>query len=324
VSGGLTITSTANNTNLSIAVTGTAVAPGALALNPSSVSFGSVTVGSSQNQPVTITNSGGSSVTITKATAAGAAFSISGLATPLKFTPGQSASFTVAFTPQAAGNTSGSVAFTSNIASVSLGLTGTGQAAGALGANPASVVFGSVQVGNNQAQTITLTNNGNSSVVISQVSASGNGFSLSGISTPLTLGAGLSTTFTTTFHPNAAGAVGGSVAITSTASNPSLSVGLSGTGVTAATLAASPSSIGFGSVQVGNTQSQTERLTNLGRIRLAHCHGHRHGSRVRHQRVKRADNFKCGTKSDLQRDVHTIERRRCQRQPDADGGWIGS
>ena len=264
VSGGLTITSTANNANLSMAVTGTGVAPGALVLNPGNVSFGSVTVGSSQSQPVTITNSGGSSVTITKATAAGAGFSINGLPTPLTLTPGQSSSFTVAFAPQAAGSATGSVAFTSNLAAVSLGLTGTGQAVGTLGANPASVAFGSVQVGNNQAQTITLTNSGSSSVTISQVSASGSGFSLSGISTPLTLGAGSSTTFTATFNPNAAGAVTGSVAITSTASNPSLNVGLSGTGVTAATLAASPTSIGFGSVQVGNTQSQTERLTNSG------------------------------------------------------------
>ncbi len=130
VSGGLTITSTATNANLSMAVTGTGVAPGALALNPGSVGFGSVTVGSSQSQPVSITNSGGSSVTITKAAAAGAGFSISGLATPLTLTPGQSSSFTVGFAPQAAGSTSGSVAFTSNVATVSLGLTGTGQAAG--------------------------------------------------------------------------------------------------------------------------------------------------------------------------------------------------
>jgi len=264
VSGGLTITSTANNANLSMAVTGTGVAPGALALNPANVSFGSVTVGSSQNQPVTITNSGGSSVTIAKATAAGAGFSINGLATPLTLTSGQSSSFTVAFAPQAAGSATGSVTFTSNIAAVNLGLTGTGQAVGTLGANPASVSFGSVQVGTNQAQNITLTNSGSSTVTISQASASGSGFSLSGISTPLTLGAGSSTTFTATFNPNAAGAVTGSVAITSTASNPSLNVGLSGTGVTAATLAASPTSIGFGSVQVGNSQSQTERLTNSG------------------------------------------------------------
>ena len=135
---------------------------------------------------------------------------------------------------------------------------------GTLGANPASVAFGSVQVGANQAQTITLTNSGSSSVTISQASASGSGFSLSGISTPLTLGAGSSTTFTATLNPSAAGAVAGNVAITSTASNSSLNVALSGTGVTAATLAASPTSIGFGSVQVGNAQSQTERLTNSG------------------------------------------------------------
>ena len=264
VSGGLTITSTANNANLSMVVTGTGVAPGALALNPGSVSFGSVTVGSSQNQPLSITNSGGSSVTITGATAAGAGFSISGLAMPLTLTPGQSSSFTVAFAPQATGSATGSVAFTSSVTTVSLGLTGTGQAVGTLGASPASVAFGSVQVGNNQVQTVTLTNSGSSSVTISQVLASGTGFSLSGISTPLTLGAGSSTTFTATFNPNGAGAVTGSVAITSTASNSSLNVGLSGTGMTAGTLAASPTSIGFGSVQVGNTQSQTERLTNSG------------------------------------------------------------
>jgi hypothetical protein len=264
VSGGLTITSTANNANLSMAVTGTAVAPGALALNPNSVSFGSVTVGSSQNQPVTITNSGGSSVTITQATATGTGYTINGLVTPLTLSPGQSSGFTVAFAPQATGSANGSVALVNNIATVNLPLTGSGQAVGTLGANPASVAFGSAQVGSNQAQTITLTNSGSSSATISQVSASGTGFSLSGISTPLTLGAGSSTTFTATFNPSAAGAVTGSVAITSTASNPSLSVGMSGTGVTAATLAASPTSIGFGSVQVGNTQSQTERLTNSG------------------------------------------------------------
>jgi hypothetical protein len=264
VSGGLTITSTANNANLSMAVTGTAVAPPALALNRSSVSFGNVTVGTTQNQPVTITNSGGSSVTITRATAAGTGYSISGLVTPLALSPGQSSGFTVAFAPQAAGSSSGSVALVSDIATVNLTLTGTGQAVGTLGANPASVAFGSVQVGNNQAQTITLTNTGSSSVTISQVSASGNGFSLSGISPPLSLGAGTSTTFTATFNPNAERAVTGRVAITSTASNPSLNVELSGTGVSAATLAASPPSIGFGSVQVGSTQSQSERLTNSG------------------------------------------------------------
>ena len=264
VTGSLAITSTAANSNVAVAITGTAVSPGAVALTPPSISFGNVQVGSSQNQTATITNSGGSSVTITGATAAGAGFTVSGLSMPLSLGPGQSSSFTVGFAPQATGNVTGSVAFTSNVATVSLQLTGSGQGVGALGASPASASFGNVQLGTNQAQTITLKNSGTSSVTISQASASGNGFSLSGISAPLTLGAGQSTSFTATFNPSAAGTVTGNVAILSTAPNPSLNVALSGTGVTAGALAASPTSIAFGSVQVGSTQSQTERLTNSG------------------------------------------------------------
>jgi hypothetical protein len=264
LSGSLSIVSTATNSNLGMAITGTAVSPGALTFNPSSIGFGSVTVGSTENQTGTVTNSGGSAVTITRATAAGAGFSTSGMSVPVTLSPGQSTNFTVTFAPQAAGVATGSFAFTSNIATASVALTGTGQAVGTLGATPASFNAGSVQVGTNQSQTITLTNGGASSVTINQASATGSGFSVTGISVPLVLNAGQSASFTVTFAPNAAGAVTGNVAISSTASNPSLNITLSGTGVTAGTLAANPTSIGFASVQVGNTQSQTQRLTNSG------------------------------------------------------------
>ena len=56
------------------------------------MSFGNVQVGSSQNQTATITNSGGSAVTITGATPAGAGFTVSGLSMPLSLGPGQSSS----------------------------------------------------------------------------------------------------------------------------------------------------------------------------------------------------------------------------------------
>ncbi len=52
------------------------------------------------------------------------------------------------------------------------------------------MAFGSVQVGGSQKQSATLTNSGGSSIVISQATMSGTGFSLSGISLPLTLAAG--------------------------------------------------------------------------------------------------------------------------------------
>jgi hypothetical protein len=264
VAGSVAVASTAANSSLSLAVTGAGVTPGALAVNPPSINLGSVQVGTSQNQQATITNTGGATVTMTKARTTGAGFSVSGLGFPLSLAPGQSSAFTVTFAPQASGSVSGSVAFASNIATQSVPLSGTGLPAGALGASPSGVSFGNVQVGANQAQNITLTNSGTLSVTITQASASGTGFSMSGITLPTTLAANQSTTFTATFAPGSAGAVTGNVAITSTATNPSLNIALSGTGVTAGALAASPTSIAFGSVQVGNTQSQSETLRNSG------------------------------------------------------------
>ncbi|MGC2197124.1 MAG: choice-of-anchor D domain-containing protein, partial [Terriglobales bacterium] len=201
VTGSLAIVSTATNPNLAVAVTGTAVTPGTIAFTPPSVSFGNVQVGTSQNQPATITNSGGASMTITRATAAGAGFSVTGLTLPLTLGPGQSSAFSVTFAPQASGNVSGSVAFTSNSATATLSLSGAGLAVGSLSPNPASVNFGSIQLGSNQAQAITLTNSGSSSVTITQASASGTGFSMTGPTLPATLNSGQSASFTATFAP---------------------------------------------------------------------------------------------------------------------------
>jgi hypothetical protein len=254
-------------TSTVLALSGTATTtttPGQISAAPASLSFGNVTVGTSQSQTATVTNSGGSSVTISQATATGSGFSVNGLSLPLTLSPGQSAAVTVTFAPQASGNASGNVALASSIGALTIPLAGSGLAASSLGASPASISFGNVQVGTNQSKTITLTNGSSSSVTVSQAAAAGTGFSLTGISLPLTLAAGQSTTFSATFAPTASGSATGSIAITSTASNPSLSIVLSGTGVTAGSLAANPTSINFGSVQVGVPQSRSETLTNTG------------------------------------------------------------
>ena len=264
VTGGLAIVSSASNANLALAITGTAVAPGALTIAPANIGFGNVQVGSAQSQPATITNSGGSTVTVTQAIAAGAGFSLSGLSLPLVLAPGQNSPFSVTFAPQASGSVTGSVGFSGSGATANLSLTGAGQAAATLAATPASVNFGSVQVGTNQPQTITLNNGSSSAITITQASASGTGFTMSGLSQPVTLNAGQSASFTTTFAPSAAGSATGSIAIASNASNASFSIPLSGTGVTPGALVANPTSIAFGTVQVGSTQSHSQTLTNAG------------------------------------------------------------
>src|SRR5580700_3509130 len=63
--------------------------PGLLAISPTSISFGIVKVGNNQNQPATMTNSGGSTLTVTKVTPSGAGFSVSGLSLPVTLASGQ-------------------------------------------------------------------------------------------------------------------------------------------------------------------------------------------------------------------------------------------
>ncbi|MGB6776936.1 MAG: choice-of-anchor D domain-containing protein [Terriglobales bacterium] len=265
-SGTLTINSNASNATLSVPLSGTGVAQGQLGSDPTSFSFGNVQVGSSKSLTGTLTNSGGSSLTISAAAASGTGFSLSGLAPGLTLAAGQSTSFTVLFSPTASGAASGNVNITSNgiNPNLSIPLSGTGVTQGTLAANPTSLAFGNVQVGSSTNLSETLTNTGGSSLTISAAAASGTGFSLSGLASGLTLAAGQSTSFTVTFDPSASGAASGNVSITSTGSDSSLSIPLSGTGMTAGALAANPTSLAFSSTQVGSSTNLSETLTNTG------------------------------------------------------------
>jgi hypothetical protein len=264
-SGSVTITSTASNPSLSVALTGTAVTVGALTGSPTSFSFGNVPDGTSQSQTETLKNTGGTSLTITQATISGAGFSYTGLTLPLTLTPNQSTTFSVVFAPTTPGSVTGSLAFTvGGSTALTLALSGTGVTPATLTANPTSLTFTNVTVGQTLSQTETVKNTGGVNAIISQVTATGTGFSVSGITTPVTLIPGQSTSFSVTFAPTSAGSASGSVAITSNASNPSLSVALSGTAVTAGALAGNPTSFSFGNVQDGTSQSQTETLKNTG------------------------------------------------------------
>ena len=265
-SGTLSIVSSASNSPLSIPLSGTGLTAGALTANPTSVNFGNVTVGNNETAPVTVTNTGGESVTLSSVVASGSGFSVTGATPPITLSAGQSATFNVIFTPSAAAAASGTLTIKSNASNTTLSvpLSGTGVAQGQLGSNPTSFSFGSIQIGTSKSLTGTLTNSGGSSLTISAATASGSGFSLNGLSLPLTLTAGQSTSFTVLFSPTASGAASGSVSITSNGSNPKLSIPLSGTGVTPGALGANPTSLVFGSVQVGNSTNLSETLTNTG------------------------------------------------------------
>ena len=277
LSGSVTFAITADgvNSNVVLNFSGVGVAPGTLspsvtpavlAANPTSLAFGSIQVGTSKSLTGNLTNTGGTSLTVSAATASGTGFSLSGLALPLTLSAGQSASFTVLFSPTTSGAASGSVSITSTGSNrnLSIPLSGTGVAPGALAANPTSLAFGSVQVGNSTSLSETLTNTSGSTVTISQAKLTGPAFSVSGLTLPLTLTANQGVTFTAIFTPTSAGAVSGSLAVVSTASNSPLNIALSGTGTASGQLAVSPTSLSFGNVVVGSNSSLNGSLNASG------------------------------------------------------------
>ena len=102
------------------------------------------------------------------------------------------------------------------------------------------------------------------SVTISQVGISGTGFGLSGITASVTLTAGQSATFSVTFTPQSDANASGSVTVTSNATNPTLTIPLSGAGVVPGALGSDPTNLSFGSVTVGSNQSASATVTNTG------------------------------------------------------------
>jgi hypothetical protein len=126
---------------------------------------------------------------------------------------------------------------------------------------PASLRFGDVVVGQAEALLVTVTNNGETSVTVSSVTAS-SGFTMSNLGLPLVLPPGQGFDVSVIFTPTATGWNGGSVVFTSDASNPSLHLGVQGTGVDSEGVTASPSSVSFGQVAIGASLTVPVVLTN--------------------------------------------------------------
>jgi len=114
-------------------------------------------------------------------------------------------------------------------------LTVRAAAPGTLSSSASALTFGNVNVGGSSMLSVTFTNAGSSDVTLSNVSINGAGFNGSGISSGQTLTPGQAATLSVTFAPAASGSVSGaSVTLTSNASDSSLTVALTGAGVTTA------------------------------------------------------------------------------------------
>ncbi|HTT32802.1 MAG TPA: immunoglobulin domain-containing protein [Methylomirabilota bacterium] len=130
--GSISIVSNAPTSPTSITLSGSGIAATyILGISPTSLTFGSVTTGTSSTpQTITITDSGNSNVTISQITLSGAGYTITGGSTPVTLTPTQNLILSVGFSPTVAGSANGSISIASNATGspAAIALSGTGVA----------------------------------------------------------------------------------------------------------------------------------------------------------------------------------------------------
>jgi hypothetical protein len=118
-----------NGPALSIPLSGTGTTTGQLNVSPVGLNFGSVDVGSTGKQTVTLSAVGGG-VTVASAASSNSQFSMPGASFPLIVNAGTSVQVDVAFAPTTSGTAAGKLTFASNASNsqASESLTGTGVA----------------------------------------------------------------------------------------------------------------------------------------------------------------------------------------------------
>ncbi len=225
--------------------------------------FGTVTVGHSETQIVTVTNTGATSTTISAIGVSSAEFSVPNLKLPLVLAAGQSVGVTVVFAPTATGYTGEeSITFKNDSSdpSVELLIAGVGVKHEPLTATPSSLSFGPVPVRTKATRLVVLKNDTSENQTLSRFTPQSPGFSVSGPEVPLTLTPGQSVTLSITFAPLVAGVHGGGVFVT----GPWVDIPVTGTGTTIGQLTVAPTTLNFGSVDVGSTSKQAFTMSATG------------------------------------------------------------
>jgi hypothetical protein len=243
----LTIPSNDPNSPASVALTGTGSNPPTVSVEAAQ-DFGTVTTGQTQDETITVTNTGDQTLSIDQATLGGSnpgQFSIvpgqDHCSTNLSVAAdGGTCTIAVQFAPTARGTETATLQIPSNDAGspATVTLTGTGQKAQDVSAAPTSLSFGTLTTGHSQAQSATVTNTGDKPLHVGQAAITGPGaFAIApgqdSCSTQ-TVAAGATCTITVQFAPTAAGNATASLTVPSDAASGTLTVALTGTGQTPA------------------------------------------------------------------------------------------
>ena len=178
-SGTLTVTASTPGSNIALQATsllsGTGEAPASIVLDPTAMSFGTVTLGSSSSpaQNITISNTGGVAATLQTATISGD-FTIVANTCAASLPPSTGCTAAIVFRPTISGSRNGSFTITDSAGTQTASLMGVGASTATDALSPSSLVFAAQQVNTaSPVQGVTLTNSGDNplTLIAAQISA---------------------------------------------------------------------------------------------------------------------------------------------------------
>jgi hypothetical protein len=274
-SASLQLITTASENPGPVALTGTGVtSTPTVTLSPTSLTFPAQTVGTTSSaMSVTLTNTGGSNLTITSITVTGTnAPDFSQINTCGIVDPGGSCTITVTFTPSIVGLESADISIADNAPNSpqTVPLSGTGAAGPAAVLTPASLTFPSQIVNTaSAAMTVTLSNPGTVALAITSITVTGaNASSFSQTNTcGSTLAAGANCPIMVVFDPTTTGTLTANINVADNAPGTPQMAALTGTGTPSASpsVSFSPVSLTFPGTAVGaSAPAMNVVLTNSG------------------------------------------------------------
>jgi hypothetical protein len=279
LTGTLTVIDNSSSSPQTVSLTGTATSAGApvVSLSTSNLLFGNQQLGvTSPPQNVTLTNMGGSPLSITGVAMGGpdpgdfAQTNDCGTSVAV----GSSCTFSVTLTPLASGNLSATLNITDNAGGSPQHISLTGTGVGPMATlNPTSLSFGNQNVGTTSGvKGILLKNTGNATLTISSIAITGTNasdFSQTN-NCPSSLAPGALCNINVSFSPTAFGTRTATLNVSDNALNSPQTASLAGSGTSgSANVTLTPNQLSFGNKPVGSTSAPlTTTLQNTGQAVL--------------------------------------------------------
>ena len=275
ITGSLSIASNDPSSPSAIALSGTGEDPASLQATPANLNFGEVALGSSNDLPLTLTNTGGpsTSVTLSSIALSSTDYTVqSDTCSGQTLAGGNSCSVQVRFAPTTSGPDNADLEVTHSLSASSpttVGLVGTGGTPVAY-INPSNIDFGDIVIGTVSAVTVvTIGDSSASDLIISSISADDPEFLITNDNcSGQTITTGNTCTFEVAVVPAAVGGISGTVSVVSDSGSSPDKVSLLANGVAPATVRVSDPSLAFNGVALGGSAVQSLTVTNSGGVDL--------------------------------------------------------